>query len=142
MKVCLSTYDLLLPPGIKKLTLWCKLSENEQTHFKNLAEFTSRFWKCIWPFGTLCIKVITIFCKCFCSALHSDGVKFFWYIRRTYRNKIRRTYGVLTLCIWCFPINGPNNFVKVLVVWALSTVFVFCHAFSQSSLFCVIKKVR
>ena len=32
------------------LTLWCIMSQNGQTHFKNLAANAARFLKCAWPF--------------------------------------------------------------------------------------------
>ena len=35
------------------------MSQNRQTHFKNLAANAARFLKCVWPFGTLCIKGLT-----------------------------------------------------------------------------------
>ena len=33
-----------------ELTLKCIMSQNGQTHFKNLAVFTARFLKYVWPF--------------------------------------------------------------------------------------------
>ena len=32
------------------LTLWCIISQNGQTHFKNLAANAARFLNCAWPF--------------------------------------------------------------------------------------------
>ena len=32
------------------------MSQNGQTHFKNLAALAARFLKCVWHFGALCIK--------------------------------------------------------------------------------------
>ena len=32
------------------------MSQNGQTHFKNLAPFAARFLKYGWPFGTLCTE--------------------------------------------------------------------------------------
>ena len=34
------------------------MSQNGQTLFKYLTAFPSRFLKCVWPFGTLCVKVL------------------------------------------------------------------------------------
>ena len=32
------------------------MSQNGQTHFKNIASDAARFLKCVWHFGKLCIK--------------------------------------------------------------------------------------
>ena len=37
------------------------MSQNGQTHFKNLAAFTAKFLKCAQPFGTSCIKGLKLF---------------------------------------------------------------------------------
>ena len=39
------------------------MSQNGQTHFKNLAGFAARFVKCVWPFWDIMhLRVKIIFC--------------------------------------------------------------------------------
>ena len=39
-------------------------SQNGQTHFKNLAPFTARFLKCVWPFWDIRLKLIVFLQSC------------------------------------------------------------------------------
>ena len=43
-------FEKCYPKKSLKLTLWYIMSQDGQTHFKNLAAKAARFLKCIWPF--------------------------------------------------------------------------------------------
>ena len=36
------------------------MSQNGQTHFKNLAEYDARFLKCVWPFWDIMYEMINV----------------------------------------------------------------------------------
>ena len=38
------------------------MSQNGQTHVKNLAAFAARFLKCVWPFAARFLKCVRPFC--------------------------------------------------------------------------------
>ena len=77
-----------------KLTLYSVMSQNGQTHFKDLAANAARFLKCVWPFMTLRSKGLSNINQ-FQGSIENFGTQ-----RNTYFGTLKNELFIIYWQIW------------------------------------------